>query len=178
MEIRELEKKELKLLRNALKFYGSLDFLSSHTFFVVEGKVRELFMCTRDVWELKNELKNIDPVSIGIKVGEIGSRRIRLTLEGAFYFVKDRKRVFVNERGEMLFLYGRDIFGSSVVDVDDDIRENDIVFISNTFNDILGIGRARYSSPEILEIDDERVVVENLIDRGEYLRKKRLYNAY
>jgi len=174
MEIRELEKKELKLLRNALKFYGSLDYLSSHAFFVVEGRARELFMCTKDVWELKN----MDPVCMGIKVGEIGSKRIRLTLEGAFYFVKDRKRVFVNERGEMLFLYGRDIFATSVVDVDDDILENDTVFVSNTFNDILGIGRARYPSSKILEIDDERVVVENLVDRGEYLRKNRLYNAY
>ncbi|WP_456369567.1 PUA domain-containing protein [Geoglobus sp.] len=175
MEIRELGKKELKVLKNALRFFGCQEYLSSHIFFVVERGRRELYMCTRDAWDLRNV---INPQHLGMKVGEIGSRRLRLTIEGASLFVRSRKRVFVSDKGEMLFLYGRDVFASSVTDVDSDVRENDVVFVVNRYGDVLGIGRSRFDAVRILEAEDDRVVVENLVDRGEYLRKERLYEAY
>lgn len=175
MEIRELGKKELKVLKNALRFFGSEEYLDSHVFFVVERDRKELYMCTRDAWDLR---KVLSPQHLGVKVGEIGSRRLRLSIEGAYFFVKSRKRVFVSDRGEMLFLYGRDVFASSVTDVDSDVMENDVVFVVNRYGDVLGIGRSRFDALRILEAEDDRVVVENLVDRGEYLRKERLYNAY
>ena len=78
----------------------------------------------------------------------------------------------------MLFLYGRDIFARSVVSVTEDVRENDIVFVCNKRGDILGLGKSRFDSERYKEVDEDRVVVENLVDRGEYLRKKKLYDAY
>ncbi len=175
MEVRELRKKELKVLRNALRFFGCEHYLRTHVFFVVDSGRRELYMCSKDVWTLRDvpALK-----SMGIKVGELGSRRVRLTVEGAYMFVKDRKRVFVSEKGEMLFLYGRDVFAGSVTDADGDVRENDVVFVVNGYGDVLGIGRARLDGIRMLETDEDRVAVENLVDRGEYLRKERLYDAY
>lgn len=175
MEVRELRKKELKILKNALKFFRSEHYMKTHVFFIVERDRRELFLCTKEAWELRN-LANLN--GLGVKVGEIGSRRVRLTLEGASVLAGNRKRVFVNEKGEMLFLYGRDVFASSVLDVDGDVRENDVVFVVDTYGDVLGLGKARFDGIRMLEEDDEKVVVENLVDRGEYLRKERLYNAY
>ncbi|WP_456477884.1 PUA domain-containing protein [Geoglobus ahangari] len=175
MEVRELRKKELKVLRNALRFFGRDNFLRTYVFFVVEGERRELFVCTKDAWELRG-LASLR--SLGVKVGEIGSRRLRLTLEGASMLAGNRKRVFVGEKGEMLFLYGRDVFASSVLDVDRDVRQNDVVFVVNKYGDVLGLGRARLDGVRMLEAEEDRVVVENLVDRGEYLRKEKLYNAY
>lgn len=174
MEVRELKKKELKILRNALRFYRSEDILKKYKIFVVERDRKEVYAATNEIYSLNGEL---DFEHLGIKIGEIG-RRFRLTLEGAYLIVKNRKRVFVNETGEMLFLYGRDIFASSVIKTDLDVRENDVVFVCNKDGDILGIGRSRYDGDRIKYLDADRVVVENLVDRGEYIRGKRTYNAY
>ncbi len=172
MEIRELKKKELKILRNALRFHGSEDLLNRYRIFVVERDKKEVYVCTHDIFSLKDKL-NFE--SIGIKIGEIG-KRFRFSLEGAFLIVKNKKRVFVNEKGEMLFLYGRDIFASSIIKADRDVKENDIVFVCNSDGDILGIGKMRLSINRLKESD--RVAIENLIDRGEYIRKNKTYNAY
>lgn len=83
----------------------------------------------------------------------------------------------MNNKGEMLFLYGRDILVESVVDVTDDVRENDMVMVCNARDDIIGIGRSEFDASRIREVE-KRVVVENFVDRGEYLRKRKLYDAY
>lgn len=77
----------------------------------------------------------------------------------------------------MLFLYGRDIFSSSILSTGD-FGENEVVFVCNKYGDILGIGKSRFSAKKIKEVDPNRVVVENLVDRGEYIRHKRLYNSF
>ncbi len=179
MEIRELKKKELKLLKNALRYFGSEKFFETHTFFVVEDGKKNLFMCTSETYKLiSNFGKAIEVKWAGIKVGEIGSKRVRFTLEGAYYLAGKRKRVFVGEKGEMLFLYGRDIFASSITGWDSDIKQNDIVFVANGEGDIIGIGKMRYPPEKIKDLRSDEVVVENLVDRGEYLRKERLYDAF
>ncbi|MBE8540450.1 PUA domain-containing protein [Geoglobus acetivorans] len=175
MEVREPTKKELKVIRNALKFFRATDLLERYKIFIVESGKREVYLFTEEVFEL---LMKTDAVHAGVKIGEVGSRRFRMTLEGAFFIAKDRRRVIVTERGEMLFLYGRDVFAGSVVDVDEDVRENDVVFVCNRYGDVLGLGRSKYDADVIGELQQERVVVENLVDRGEYLRKEKLYDAH
>jgi 60S ribosome subunit biogenesis protein NIP7 len=77
----------------------------------------------------------------------------------------------------MLFLYGRDIFASSVIKAKE-FKENEIVFVCNEDDDVLGIGKSRFDSERISFIDPDRVVIENLTDRGQYLRKKKLYSSF
>ena len=183
MELREPLEKELKVIRRALKFFGFESGLYSDSHFVLlihqTGNVKEVYALTPELAEfLKSGVKVVEVVSAGIKVGEVG-KRFRLTLEGAFFLAKTKKkRVYVNKKGEMLFLYGRDIFASSVMKASQDIRENDVVFVCNTRGDILGIGRSRYDGDRIRSVEEDRVVVENLVDRGEYLRKEKLYRAF
>ena len=174
MEVRELKKKELKILKNALRFFRSEDILEKYKIFVVERDKKEVYVATKEIHSLNSKLNF---KHLGIKIGEIG-KRLRLTLEGAYLIVKNRKRVFVNETGEMLFLYGRDIFASSVIKTDRDVMEHDIVFVCNKDGDILGIGKSRYDAARIKDVEKDRVVVENLVDRGEYIRGDRTYNAY
>ncbi len=181
--LRRPRKKELKVITSALRAFGSIDFLKDNELFVLEshigGKtIREAYAISKDLAKFL-ELYKLNYVHAGLKVGEVGSRRFRFSLEGAFYLVKkNKKKVFVNEKGEMLFLYGRDIFAESVIDATKDVKENDIVFVCNTKGDILGIGRARFDAERMKEVAKGRVVVENLVDRGEYLRKEKTYDAY
>ncbi|MCS7143734.1 MAG: hypothetical protein NZ879_01795 [Archaeoglobaceae archaeon] len=170
--MRELSEKELKVLKNALKFFNSFDFLDN---FKLIAKNKELFAVSKELYYFLRQ-KNIDCIA-GVKVGEIG-KRLRLTLEGAFWLMNnEKKKVWVNERGEMLFLYGRDIFSSSIVKVGE-FEENEIVFVCNEYDDILGIGRSRFKSAEIEKMPEKRVVIENLVDRGAYLRHEKLYDSF
>ncbi len=178
--LRRPTKKELKVINSALRAFGSTDFLKDNEILIRDDAfgVREAYALSKDLVRFL-ELFKLNYVHAGLKVGEVGSRRFRFSLEGSFYLVRrDRKKVFVNERGEMLFLYGRDIFAESVVKVTEDVRENDVVFVCNTKGDILGIGRARFDAGRMREVAKDRVVVENLVDRGEYLRKEKTYDAY
>ncbi|MEM2817711.1 MAG: PUA domain-containing protein, partial [Archaeoglobaceae archaeon] len=59
-----------------------------------------------------------------------------------------------------------------------EFEENEIVFVCNRYGDILGIGRARFDSLKILRQAKDRVVVENLVDRGAYLRHEKIYDAF
>ncbi len=173
--LRRPKGKEWKVIRSALKAFGSLEFLEDHELMILEkdGK-KEVYAFSKDLLKFLN-MSGL--VLAGIKVGEVG-RRFRFTLEGSFYLVRrDRKMVTVNERGEMLFLYGRDVFARSVIDVSEDVRENDVVFVCNLKGDRIGLGRARFDSDRMRKVEGDRVVVDNLLDRGEYLRKKKTYDA-
>ncbi len=179
MEIRELKQKELKVLRNALRYFRAESFLRTHRFFVVENERKNLFMCTPEVYRLiSGQSSGINFVWAGVKTGEITSRKVRFTLEGAYYLAGKKDRIFVSSKGEMLFLYGRDILASSVQSWDRSIKENYVVFVANNYGDILGIGRLRHPPEKISDLDPDEIAVENLVDRGEYLRKNRLYDAF
>ncbi|MCS7121073.1 MAG: hypothetical protein NZ895_00495 [Archaeoglobaceae archaeon] len=169
--MRKPNKRERKVINSALNFFGS-----SENDLVLFLKDKELYAFSKDLAEFLEKRKL--PCIAGIKVGEVGSRRLRLTLEGTYWLVKnEKKRVFVNEKGEMLFLYGRDIFAGSVEKCSE-FDENEIVFVCNRFGDIIGLGKSRYPSRKLSEIEKDKVFVENLVDRGEYIRRKKLYNSY
>ncbi len=173
--IREPDFRELKILKKALGFFRSEKFLDNYDFLIItRKKKKEVYMVPRMVREFMDSY-NLNPFTLGVKIGELG-RRLRITLEGGEILSKryDGKRVLVNEKGEMLFLYGRDLFGESVIECSDDIKENDIVFVYSR-SGYLGLGRARVDHTRIKE---NRVVVNNLVDKGEYLRKIRIFDAF
>lgn len=170
--MRELSDKELRVLRKALKFFNSFDSLKNFKLIAVD---RELFAVSPELYDLLKQ-KNLECVA-GVKVGEVG-KRLRLTLEGAFWLMKnEKKKVWVNDHGETLFLYGRDIFSGSIAKVGE-FEENEVVFVCNKYGDILGIGRSRFKSSEFLKLPADRVVIENLVDRGAYLRHDKLYSSF
>lgn len=181
MEFRKPNKKELKTILSAFRAYGFEleDEIVVRESTIRGNKVKEVILISKDLLEfLGDKDLNSKLAFAGIKVGEVG-KRFRFSLEGSYYIAKKkRKRVYVNDKGEMLFLYGRDIFSASVVKVTDDVKENDIVMVCNENGDVIGIGKSRFDADVVRSVEEDRVVVENLVDRGEYLRKEKLYNAY
>jgi 60S ribosome subunit biogenesis protein NIP7 len=171
---REPSKRESRVIDSAIRYFGSdVDWEIT----VFDSKKKEIYALSSDLLSFLNE-RQISTAFAGLKLGEVG-RRLRLTVEGAFLLVKKKKkRVYVSDRGEMLFLYGRDLFSESIVNATKDIKENDIVFVCNRAGDILGIGKSRYSADKLRSVEREKIVVENLIDRGEYLRKKKINNSF
>ncbi|MCS7118685.1 MAG: NIP7 N-terminal domain-related protein [Archaeoglobaceae archaeon] len=169
--LRELKDREKRILKNALKFFKSSDFLKEKKI-VLKG--REVLAVSEELYEF---LKTGIDCIFGVKLGEIG-KRFRMTIEGSFWLMKnEKKKIWVNEKGEMLFLYGRDLFTESIIKVGE-FEQNEVVFICNRFGDIIGIGKARFKADQILKQENKKVVIENLVDRGAYLRHEKIYDAF
>jgi len=93
-KLRKPKKRESKVLNSALRAFGSTDFLNDNELLILEkeGK-KEVYALSKDLAKFL-ELFKLNFVTAGIKVGEVGSRRFRFTLEGSFYLAKrEKKRV-------------------------------------------------------------------------------------
>ena len=116
---------------------------------------------------------NKDPYLAGIKLGEL-RKHTSLSLEGAHIFAENtnEKKIVVTDQAEALVLYGRDVFGQSIINHTNDFEENEIVLITNRYGDAIGIGRTRYNADKI---QNQGVTVTNIADRGWYLREENKY---
>jgi len=74
----------------------------------------------------------------------------------------------VDNKSEQLILYGKDIFGNSIIYASPDIDQNSTLLILNKSRDFLGIGRSKYQTDKIKS--NGIVTVYTLSDLGEYLR--------
>ena len=107
--------------------------------------------------------KKFRPVIIGLKIGTIKNKKFFPGLNFAELVVKhnrnmDYPHVIINTKAENLVVFGRDIMGSSILYVFNDVRENQQVIILNHNKEVIGLGRTRYSRrlitrPNIITID-------------------------
>ena len=164
---RELTREEKTLANRFFGKWDLFDYFKDKNLLIREGKVREIFMMTDDAKTLA--LKK-DPYLVGIKLGEL-RKQVSLDLEGAHIFAQNtsKKRIVVTDQAEALVLYGRDVFGQSIIKHTNDFEENEIILITNRYGDAIGIGRARYHANRIQK---QGVTVTNIADRGWYLREE------
>jgi ribosome biogenesis protein Nip4 len=78
-------------------------------------------------------------------------------------------KVEVDEKAAWLFICGRDVFGGGIVSVQGSRSEGDFTLVLNEFEECLGFGRIVLD----LGAKDERVVVQNISDVGDFLRRER-----
>jgi len=72
----------------------------------------------------------------------------------------------INEEAEILFLYGRDVLGDSILECSSGLKENCLVIIMNGNKEPLGVGRTRFSYDGITK--KGKITVSNLMDIGLY----------
>ena len=164
---RHLTRKERTILNRFFGKWDLFDYFKDKNLLVREGKVREIFIMTDGAKELV--LKK-DPYLVGIKLGEL-RKHVSLGLEGAQIFAENasKKKIVVTDQAEALVLYGRDVFGQSIIKHTNDFGENEIVLITSRYGDAIGIGRTRYRADKIQK---QGVTVTNVADRGWYLREE------
>jgi ribosome biogenesis protein Nip4 len=78
-------------------------------------------------------------------------------------------KVVLDRKASWLFICGRDVFREGIVKVSGSRRKGDFTLVFNGFGECLGFGRIVGS----LDIDEGRVVVGNLLDVGDFLRRER-----
>jgi len=119
------------------------------------------YLADKDLAELKSRIR-LEPETIGLYLGEETGKGFKPSpaLIDEIAKISDRK-VFVNEKAEMLFLCGRDIFQDSIARFN---AKEGIVLAQNEKDENLGYGR--------IVKDGNKILVRNLLDKGEYLRKE------
>jgi 60S ribosome subunit biogenesis protein NIP7 len=163
---------EITLLKRTYSKLGCFDYFVqwNKCILIKDGsstKIREVYLISESAGELAISVK---PAHAGILIGRLGNR-LSLTLEGAGIVYRAGCKVpfvTVNENGERLVLYGRDVFGQSIIDASIDIRANQNLVILNNKLEVIAIGRARYPNPLLFKQDS--ITVMNLLDVGYYLR--------
>ena len=82
---------------------------------------------------------------------------------------KRANKIFVDKRSEWLFICGRDIFKRGITKVLGSMRKGDYALVLNQYGECLGFGKILCDLDEIVE----GVVVKNISDIGDFLRRER-----
>ncbi|MCQ6254275.1 NIP7 N-terminal domain-related protein [Methanocaldococcus sp.] len=157
MKFRKLKKREIDLIKEELCRYTEKSYANNFKYenlVVLEGNW--LTVCYTNEETIKNLNKFEEIFSVGNIFGEI-KRKFRLSLEGftliSPYIINNY--AVVNKKGETLFLYGRDIFKESIIEVKGSGR----IVVFNENKEVLGIGFL------------ENNIIKNIKDKGWYLRE-------
>lgn len=81
--------------------------------------------------------------------------------------------IIVKEHTANLVLYGRDVFGDSILS-SSKFEENTLVVILDSDRKPLGLGKTRYSSSQIFKMG--KIAVSTISDLGQYLRDENKEN--
>ncbi|MBW3023067.1 hypothetical protein KY308_03105 [Candidatus Woesearchaeota archaeon] len=125
------------------------------------------FLADEELIKLKEKIKK-EPEAIGVFLGKAGKSRFHPSAPLMDIISKNSDRkIFVNKKTEWLFLCGRDIFGRGIVK--SNVKEvNELVLVQNESDENLGYGKIVADLSE-----QDKVVVKNFFDKGEFLRKER-----
>lgn len=84
-------------------------------------------------------------------------------------------KVVVDDKTAWLFIVGRDVFKRGILRVTGSGRKGDVALIVNRYGDCLGFGKIMHNLNGNVEKD--RVVVGNVSDIGDFLRRERHYES-
>lgn len=82
---------------------------------------------------------------------------------------KDATRIIIDKKAAWLFICGRDIFSKGIVKTCGACRKDTNALVLNEFGECLGFGRI----VDRLDAEGSRVVVRNVADVGDFLRRER-----
>ncbi len=145
------------------------DVVSGRRFLKLTGRWTEYFDASEPRFEPGDLPDTAHPFSVGLPFAERMARGdLRLHPEGARVLSEEAPRVNVKvtEKAAILFTYGRDVLPGSVLDVEG--PEVDGRWVVVVLEDWLG---SHPVGVGVLRLTDEGPMVENLMDRGWYLRR-------
>lgn len=161
MRFRHVSRAELQILRSLNReFSANVEKALSGKTILVSAR-GEVYVANRDASRTLQKMKK-EPYCVGLLIGRIRKGRFALGLEGASLLAPHaRKKVYVNDEAEQLILYGRDAFHKSILRFERSLKREDGCLITNKRGEALAIGKFKGG----------KIFVENVIDRGWYLRE-------
>ncbi|MBY9007795.1 MAG: hypothetical protein KGD63_13720 [Candidatus Lokiarchaeota archaeon] len=113
----------------------------------------------------------------GIYFGFIKRGDFYLSLE-CIEFIDNKKlvpkkiKIKVNEKAEKSILYGNNIKKKMISSLSDHIEKDNYIIIYNKFNELIALGYLIINTNEIKDLQDNRDIALNLIDKGYFLRNQ------
>jgi 60S ribosome subunit biogenesis protein NIP7 len=161
---------ELTILRQSFSKWGVFEYFKNKLLAIrTQGDdKRQIFLLSTDVGDI-----DLFPVYSGLYIGTLG-KYLSPSLGMTQIIAKEAKKfpfVKVNRKAESLVIYGRDIFGDSIVEYSVS-KENEVVIILNMHSEAIGLGLTRHDSTSITT--KGKVTVTNVADIGQYIREERL----
>lgn len=128
---------------------------------IISAKRKEVFFIGDDAKKTLMLMEK-EPYSAGISFGSIKNGKFFISLEGVDIISPFTKnKVILNQKGEQLALYGRDIFLNLVEKYPKGLKPGEKCVLVNNKDESLGLGIAIM----------KKKFIENIKDRGLYLRK-------
>ena len=173
--IRSPTPQELTQLRRSFDRWGVFDFMKLQKVLINHDRAankRDVLVISKGSLDVL-EKANLQPKEIGLTIGQIRSKKFVPSLPGAEIIAKHSigfPYIVVNRTAEALVLYGRDIFGESVVEVSKNLDQNQVAIILNQDRESIGIGQTRFTEDNLFKKGE--VTVYTLLDAGIYLRNQ------
>jgi 60S ribosome subunit biogenesis protein NIP7 len=171
---RELTREENTIIRREFDKWGIFNYIQDKVFIIKESQKnnKELFVIPLI---LKNFIYCPYSCYGGLQIGILQKKKFlpSITFFGIVAkYGNSFLYVIVDCNAEKLILYGKDIFGDSIIYASPDIQENSVILILNKSKEFLGIGRSRFEATRIKE--NGKVTVNTLLDLGMYLRCEKI----
>jgi ribosome biogenesis protein Nip4 len=135
---------------------------------LVVKKKNKYFLLNRN---LKRQIQQ-DFFSAGIYLGKIKGSRFFPSIPLLTMIAKSKaNKVVVDKKTAWLFICGRDVFKQGILKLKGIKRKGDYTLVLNEYSECLGFGKILHHLRR--EKDPNKVVVKNILDIGDFLRREK-----
>jgi len=130
----------------------------------VEKIGRKYFYMSEELKKIRDSIP-LEPYAAGIPIGELVNNDFKpsIALIDIISKYTDRK-IFINKKGETMFLYKRSVFGENFVK-DMPGEEKGVCIVLNENEEVLGYGEVNRGNIQ--------TILKAMLDRGDFLRRER-----
>ena len=168
---RELTKQETTIIRREFNKWGLYNYIHDKEFVIKANQSNN----NKDLFIIPIDLKDFIYYPYccygGLQIGVLKNKKFFPSITFFTIVAKHSNSflyVIVDSITENLVLYGKDVFGDSIIYASPDIKQNSLIFILNKHKEFLGIGKSRFQTTRINE--KGKVTISTLFDLGLYLR--------
>ena len=173
LKFRFLDDSEKKVLIKYLNYFNESIFhkiTNNNKFVVAEGNKIEYYLVSNQIFKIYKKLKGINkPYYVGIYLGRIKNGQFAISLKG-IQIINDftHKKIQLNEKGELKFIYGKNINDKDIQKIYSEFKIEDLMIIINSLGETLGLAKA---ITPIKQNSKKNIKIKNMLDLGWYLRK-------
>ncbi len=136
-------------------------------------KFKEVYICSNI--KQKEQTIQLQPIISGINIGIIRDKKFIPNLNFGELVIRSNKKLdypyaMVNDKATNLFLYGRDIYGDSIISFFKEIKENQILVIIDKNKEPIGLGRSRFNGSLIIQ--NNKITIDNIQNIGTFYLKE------
>jgi ribosome biogenesis protein Nip4 len=177
IEFRDIKDKEYDIIKNQISTafdYEDFDkLIANFDLIIVVGNWKEVLLVPNQLTRIFQEFKKYrNPYFMGIYFGDLKRERFRISLEGITLLSDSvKEKTILTEAGERKILYGRDLSKQDLSYIPSNIQKNNFSILINENQEVLALGKYLFNKGEIETVENKRIILKNVKDKGWYLRK-------